>query len=531
MSVRARTLAPLVLALTLAGLPAAAGAATHATQIGSFDQPVAVAAPPDGPHRLFVVEKPGYLRVVRDGVTLPEPFLDIHTEVRGNGEQGFLSIAFAPDYRVSGRLYLYYTVPSRRPGDAGSDIVVEEVARSADPDRADPATRRRLLAIPHPTFANHVGGQLIFGPDGYLWITTGDGGSGDDPANNAQNLDSLLGKVLRIDPRGGDPYAIPADNPFAAPGDGARDEIWAFGLRNPFRASFDRATGDLAIGDVGQGAVEEVDFAPRGTGAGANYGWSCFEGSQPNPSGSGPCAPDPVAPVLEQNHSTSGFCAIIGGVVVRDPALGDLAGRYVYGDNCATSLRSAVLAKPLATDDRPAGVDNIAALSSLGEDSCGHVYATGLGGGGLYRLDGDQPFAPCPDPAGSPSPVASVGPGPDAARGDSRAPLLTLSRARIQRALRHRGFIVAVRCDEACDVAASGRLRVRGDTRTFVLRPVSRRLAAGARSRFRTRMSGRALGALRRALPLGRRATAGIVARGSDAAGNEARSRKSVQAR
>jgi glucose/arabinose dehydrogenase len=528
MYARARTLALLALAVA-AAFPAAAHAAVRATEVATFTEPVAVAAPPDDPHRIFVLEKAGLVRVVRDGVELPDAFLDIQADVVSGGEMGLLSLAFAPDYAASGKLYLYYTTPSPRPGDSGNDVVIEEVTRSADPDRGDPATRRRVLTIPHPTNTNHNGGQLMFGRDGYLWITTGDGGSGNDPPNNAQNLDVLLGKVLRIDARGGTPYAIPPDNPFAAAGDGARDEIWAFGLRNPFRASFDRATGDLTIGDVGQNRAEEVDFAPAdgGAGAEANYGWSCFEGLEPNPSGSGPCKPNPVEPVIEQVQATSGFCAIIGGFVVRDPALADLAGRYVYGDNCQAGLRSAVLALPRATDDRPVGL-RIAGLSSFGEDSCGHVYAASLAGP-VYRLDGDVPPAPCPEPA-APGTSEPATPGTTAGA-DTTAPVVRLSRGRLQRAVRRHGFVIAVRCGEDCGFAATARLRIRGDRRVYVLRDVSGFAAAGRRKRVKLRTSGPAAAALRGALARRRPATASFLVVAHDAAGNEARVRKSARAR
>jgi hypothetical protein len=486
-----------VLAAVLLAVPAsAAQGAVRATQVGSFENPVYVTAPPEDPHRLFVVEQEGTLRIIRDGVKLSDPFIDISANVISGGEQGFLNVAFAPDYRTSGKLYLYYT--ERVAGDTGSNIVVEEVTRSADPDRADPATRRNILRIRHPVNGNHNGGQLMFGPDGLLWVTTGDGGAANDPPNNAQNPQSLLGKVLRIDPRGGSP------------------EVWAIGLRNPFRASFDRATGDLTIADVGQGRAEEVNFSPAAGGLdrGANFGWRCYEGLAPNPVPAVRCdLPNRTDPVLEQLQESSGFCAIIGGYVVRDPALTDLVGRYVYGDNCAPGLRSAVLAKPRATDDRPVGL-TINGLSSFGEDSCGHVYATALEGP-VYRLDGDAPPAPCPEPA---------------AQADARAPVVRVSRARRQRALRRRGFVVAVTCDETCGFAATGRMRISGSRTRYVLRAVSRQSTTGRRVRVRLRMSAKGTRALRRALARRRRGAATIRVVARDAAGNQSRRRVGVRA-
>ena len=509
MLVRAWTLTVVLLAVSAAN----AQAAVRATEIASFDQPVYVTAPPEDPHRLFVVEKEGVLRVMRHGVKLADPFIDISAGVVSGGEQGFLSIAFAPDYRTSGKLYLYYTEPVA--GDSGNNIAIDEVTRSGDPDRASPATRRRVLTIPHPRFTNHDGGQLMFGRDGFLWITTGDGGSGNDPPNNAQNGGSLLGKVLRIDPRGATPYAIPADNPFADPNDGVRDEIWAIGLRNPFRASFDRGTGDLTIGDVGQNRAEEIDFSPASAGLGraANYGWRCYEGFQPNPTTSARCdIPNRTDPVLEQ-LADDGYCAIIGGYVVRDPALSELAGRYVYGDNCQSAVRSAVLATPRATDDRPVGL-NLSGLSSFGEDSCGHVYATTLGGP-LYRLDGDAPPSPCPEPGVS----------------DDQAPRTRISYKRSQRALRQKGFIVAVRCDENCGFTASGRMRISGSRTRFGLKRVSR-LAGGARRvRVRLRMSSKGTRALRSALARRRRASVTVTVVARDAAGNSSTRRVGIRAR
>ena len=510
---RAGKLALLALILAAIVTPAAAQAAVRATPVASgFQAPVLVTGAPIDPHRLYVVEQAGRIQVLRDGSRTAAPFLDIVTDVRSGGEQGLLSLAFAPDYATSGKFYVYYTAP--RAGDnEGSVLTLDEFTRSSDPDRADAATRRNVLRIDHPTAGNHNGGTLMFGPDGYLYLSTGDGGFGDDPSNNAQNLNSLLGKLLRIDPRGGTPYSIPPGNPFAAGPDNARDEIYAYGLRNPFRASFDRATGDLTIGDVGQDRAEEVDFSPRGTDVGANYGWRCFEGFQRTGNVCDPASTTgTVEPVLEQDRST-GFCAIIGGVVVRDPAVTDLAGRYVYGDNCQAQMRSAVLAKPRASDDKALGV-SIDGLSGIGEDSCGHVFLSALGGG-VWRLDGDAPPTPCPEPGSA----------------DTTAPSVALSRARTQRVLRQKGFIVAVKCNEACGFTASGTMRVSGSKKRYGLRKSSKLAAAGQRVRVRLALSKAGTKALRRTLARRRRATATVTILASDGAGNQTSRRVSIRAK
>src|SRR3954469_19583434 len=282
MSHRARTLA-LLAALAALAVPARAGAAVTLAQIGSFSSPVYLTAPP-GDGRLFVVEQGGTVRVIKDGTTLPTPFLDVRSRITSGGERGLLSIAFPPDYASSGLFYAYFT-------NANGDIQVDELARSAgNPDVAEAGARRTLFTIPHPGQANHNGGQLQFGPDGLLYAGTGDGGGAGDPNGNAQNTGSRLGKLLRLDPRQS----------------GAQPEIFALGLRNPWRFSFDRQTGDLAIGDVGQGTIEEVDFAPAGTPAGLNYGWRCMEGFHAT-GNSCTTSSGFTPPVLEKPHPD--FCA------------------------------------------------------------------------------------------------------------------------------------------------------------------------------------------------------------------------------
>ena len=345
-------------------------------RIGSFDNPVYVTAPPGDRRRVFVVEQAGRIRVVRGGRTLDTPFLDIRSQVRSGGEQGLLSMAFAPDFATSRRFYVYFT-------DRDGDQRILEY-RAASDDRADPGSARVVLVMPDSE-SNHNGGLLLYGPDDLLYIGTGDGGGGGDrhgPRGNAQNLGSLLGKILRIDPRasGDRPYRVPRSNPFVGRA-GARGEVYSYGLRNPWRFSFDRRTGDLSIADVGQNDVEEVNFVRRGRGAGTNFGWRPWEGrSRFEPDET---APGHVRPVLQQTHD-QGWCSITGGVIVRDRSLGSLYGRYIFGDICKTRIFSARLRVPNARDRKVTPL-RINSVSSFGEDAQGRVYAVSLSGP-VYRL-------------------------------------------------------------------------------------------------------------------------------------------------
>ena len=345
-------------------------------RVGTFDSPLFVTSPPDDRARRFVVEQAGRVIVVRRGRRLATPFLDIRGQVTAGGEQGLLSLAFAPDYADSGRFYVYFT-------DRGGDQRIVEYRRR-DAERADPGSARLVLRMADSQ-SNHNGGLLLFGPDDLLYVGTGDGGGGGDrhgPRGNAQSLGSLLGKILRIDPRpaGGRPYRVPADNPFAGRA-GARGEIYAYGLRNPWRFSFDRATGDLAIGDVGQGSYEEIDFVRRGKGSGANFGWRPFEGrSRYTPREQ---APGHLPPVIVRSHA-DGNCSITGGVVVRDAALPGLLGRYVWGDYCKGRIESARLSPRRARRVRRTSL-RVRSLSSFGEDARGRVYVTSLDGP-VYRI-------------------------------------------------------------------------------------------------------------------------------------------------
>lgn len=380
-------LAPaLVAALVLcaAGLWAAAAAAQPSIgdgrggvklkQIGEFEFPVYVDDAPGFKRLLFVVEQPGMISVLRGSRVLAHRFLDIRDLVQYGGEQGLLSVAFPRDYEQSGRFYVYYT-------NEDGDNQVDEFRRSGgSATRADPASRRTVIVFSHPAFSNHNGGQLQFGPDGNLYIGTGDGGGGGDPFENAQNTDSLLGKLLRIDPRatGSAAYSIPAGNPFV--GEPGADEVFSFGLRNPWRFSFERKTDRIAIGDVGQNAWEEIDYEPRSVANGANFGWDDFEGNHPFESQQPP--PGYQGPIHE--YPTASGCAVTGGYVVRDRKLDSLHGRYLYGDFCNGELRSFIPRLEGAENDRALG-SNVPSLSSFGEGRRGRIYATSLDGP-VFRL-------------------------------------------------------------------------------------------------------------------------------------------------
>jgi glucose/arabinose dehydrogenase len=345
-------------------------------RLGRFDQPTYLTAP-RGDRRRFVVEREGRIRVVQRGRILGRPFLDISDRVTTGGESGLLSMAFARDYSSSRRFWVYYT-------DNQGFIQIDEFrAAAGDRNQADPGSRRSVIRVPHHR-SNHKGGQLQVGPDGMLYAGFGDGGGGGDPDENAQDLGELLGKLIRIDPGPNGGYSIPASNPFRGRS-GARGEIYAYGLRNPYRFSFDRRRGHLTIGDVGQNAIEEIDFVlgrsggvqPRG---GYNFGWDVFEGRAAYEGGS---APGHVRPALQHSHG-SGFCSITGGYVIRDRSLGrGWTGRYVYGDYCDGTLRVAHLRRRSAPSR--ATRLSVSNLVSFGEDGRGRVYAVSLDGP-VYRI-------------------------------------------------------------------------------------------------------------------------------------------------
>ena len=359
-------------AATPEATPAAARPGLRLQRIGNFSSPVYVTAPPGDRRRVFVVEQGGRVRIVRDGETVERPFLDISSLIASGSERGLLSLAFAPDYGSSGRFYVYYTATN-------GDIRIVEYRR-ASAERADHDSARRVLSVPHPV-SNHNGGLIKFGPGGLLYAGLGDGGGGGDQhgsRGNGQNLGTLLGKILRFDPRrsGDRPYTVPGSNPFVGRG-GARPEIYAYGVRNPWRFAF-TPRGHLVVADVGQGEVEEVSIVRR---KGANLGWRVWEGrSRYTP---GESAPGHLAPVIQRFHS-DGNCSITGGVVVRDPVLSALRGRYVFGDFCRGRIESARLSNGRARGVRETRLQ-VDQLSSFGEDARRRVYATSLNGP-VYRL-------------------------------------------------------------------------------------------------------------------------------------------------
>jgi glucose/arabinose dehydrogenase len=382
-------------ALALVVLPACGTAQQHEAKtvqqrpgevalkrIGNFDSPTYVAGAPGFPDLLFVAGQAGTVELVRSGRKLARPFLDIKGLVGfDGGERGLLSIAFPPGYGKSRRFYVYYT-------DKQGNLRVDEFQRRSA-TQAAPGSRRSVIEIPHPVNANHNGGQLQFLGD-LLYLGTGDGGSGGDPPNNAQNRESLLGKLLRIDPRPGDgsPYTVPADNPFL--GKSGRDEIYSYGLRNPFRFSFDTAAGGqprIAIGDVGQNRFEELDYTTVAAASGANFGWDAFEGFSPySEENSG--TPDPGAttkPIMAYGRGRDGGgCSIIGGYVVGRGGPAALRGRYVYTDFCTGKLRTLVPHLRRASSDHRLGLE-VPSPTSFGEDTRGRIYVCSQEGS-VYRL-------------------------------------------------------------------------------------------------------------------------------------------------
>jgi len=370
------------LVLSLGVLCAGTADAATLQPVGDFDQPIFVTSDPANPDDLFVVEREGL--VVRSEEGDSGVFADLTDLVSCcDGERGLLSIALAPDFDASGRFYAAYT---GRPaaGGAEGDLRVDAFHFASGA-----LVREPLFSVEHSINANHNGGQLEIGPDGYLYVSVGDGGGEGDPFESGQDLGSLLGKILRVEP-----YA------------GATPQVWSYGLRNPWRFSFDRANGNMVIADVGQGAREEIDLAPSPApsivgGEGVNYGWNCLEGfiAYTDPGDSCAGVSNFTDPVFDYPHDPGGNCAITGGYVVRDPSVGDLYGRYVYADLCVGEIRSLLLpagAGGLAGDDRSEGLGVVKPVS-FGEDSCGRVYVIAQGGP-VYRFEGATP-ATCPPPS------------------------------------------------------------------------------------------------------------------------------------
>jgi glucose/arabinose dehydrogenase len=340
--------------------------------VTGLSHPVHLTHAGDGSARLFIVEQEGAIRVVRGGKLLSTPFLDISQLVRSGGERGLLSVAFSPAYAKNGFFYVNYTNRS-------GDTVVARYRVSANPNRADPRTAVVLLTIPQP-YSNHNGGQLQFGPDGYLYIGMGDGGSAGDPQGNAQNPNSLLGKMLRIDVNAL-PYAIPETNPFVGPGP-PLDEIWALGLRNPWRFSFDRKTRDLYIADVGENSWEEVDIQPADSRGGKNYGWNTMEGAHCFSPRIGCRRNGLTMPVA--TYRTGENCSITGGYVYRGTRVRPLIGTYIFGDYCSGRIWG------LRKSDRRRWtytelLDTDLNITSFGEDEAGELYVAHHGGT-IYRI-------------------------------------------------------------------------------------------------------------------------------------------------
>ncbi len=360
-------------ATPVAGTPAL----TTVRVASGLSSPLDLQSPP-GDRRLFVVEQPGRIRILKDGALQGTPFLDIAARVGSGGERGLLGLAFHPRYAENGRFFVNYT------DRAGDTHIAEFRAAPPSGDVADPAGERLLLFVAQP-FANHNGGGLAFGPDGKLYAGLGDGGSGGDPLGNGQSLATPLGKLLRFDVDGASPFATPPDNPFVAT-PGALGIIWAYGLRNPWRFSFDRTTGDLYVGDVGQDRVEEIDYAPAPRRGGENYGWNVMEGSQCFRPAGGCVRTGLTLPIAEYTHADG--CSVTGGVVYRGCRLPGYQGTYFYADYCRAFIRSFRVAGGVATDARDwtsllgRGLDH---PTSFGTDSEGEVYLVD-GDGEVYKV-------------------------------------------------------------------------------------------------------------------------------------------------
>jgi hypothetical protein len=356
----------------VSGIPAM----TARLVVSGLRQPLDLQAAPGDAERLYVVEQGGRIRVVRNGQLQAAAFLDIASRISTGGERGLLGLAFHPQFATSRRFFVNYTNP------AGHTYISEFRASSAD--AADPASERLLLEVAQP-FANHNGGALAFDASGRLLIALGDGGSGGDPQNNGQRLDTLLGKIVRIDVDAGSPYGIPADNPLLGR-PGARGEIWAYGLRNPFKIAFDRPSGDLYIGDVGQNRIEEIDVGTAARRGGENYGWRLTEGTQCFNPASGCDRAGQTPPVYEYTHSEG--CSVTGGVVYRGCRVPALAGTYFFGDFCSGLVRSFRLASGQATElrDWTASTRGVNSPSSFGLDAAGELYIVDYDGE-VYRLE------------------------------------------------------------------------------------------------------------------------------------------------
>jgi Glucose / Sorbosone dehydrogenase len=473
--------------LFLLVLAAPASAAPALAKLGDFKSPTYATSPPGDPSRIFVTEKAGIVRLLVDGNAAAVPFLDISASTQsGYQEQGLLSIAFPPDYASSGRFFVYFTATGAA-SVTGSDgeVEIREYHRSAaNPNVADPANYKVWLAVKHDEAQNHDGGQLQFGPDGRLYAGTGDGGGSNDQFHHSQDMGSLLGKLLRLDIGAGTP----------AP------EIVARGLRNPWRFSFDRQTGRLYIGDVGQDAVEEIDV-----GLAANYGWPCLEGASAHGSDPG-CASGTTGPFLTHTHSGDGFCSITGGYVVRDPGLPTLNGRYLYGDFCQGDLRSVNPAD--ASTDAAIGL-NVGNLSSFGEDACGRIFVVSLAGPVFRLVDG------------TPSPCAAAGPATD-----TRACRITVRVTGVN-SIRKRHFLtVSLRSDERCRATVTAKIK-----HVVQFKHVTKTLVKGRRTVLKLKLTTKGQAAYKRGLHRHKRLRVGVRLRATDGAGNVSSYARSVRVR
>lgn len=402
----------LIVAVSL--LAAATGTSAQAASlqsVGTFSEPTFVTSDPGNPNRLFVVQRKGKIMQGENGTVTEFANLEPLVSSPIAGEQGLLSIALAPDFASSGRIFAFYTGREA----PWPEIHIGELRANG----SSASFVRDLLTIPHPNQGNHYGGQIAFGPEGLLFIATGDGGGSNDEMHNAQDKTTLLGKILRIgvDPSGVLPYTVPTSNPFAGSANANERLVFAYGLRNPYRFSFDRLYHDLVIGDVGQSAREEIDWAPvaANLGIGRNYGWNCREGRLAGPATDPGCSPTGsyIEPAFDYPHIDPGGgaahgSAVIGGYVVRDPSLPELAGRYLYGD-LNGEIRSLVLSEAF-TSDRSENLIPVTNLNSFGEDSCGRIYAVS-GNGPVYRLTGSTPNTcmPTPPPVVKPLTPSVVG--------------------------------------------------------------------------------------------------------------------------
>jgi Glucose / Sorbosone dehydrogenase len=481
-------------AAALLALPGTAGA-LQAFHVGDFPSPTYVTAPPGDVHRLFVVEKAGVIELLHDGER--RQFLTFDpSAIATSSEQGLLSMAFAPDYATSGLFYVYYSDPS---GDGNLGTLAEFRRSTTDPDVADPASKRVLFTVDHTKHESHNGGQLQFGPDGLLYLSTGDGGASNDPDGNGQNTASRLAKILRIDPR--DRAAVPA--------------MFAFGLRNPWRFSFDRLTGDLVIADVGQGQREEIDFLPKGSGLGSDFGWHCAEGDIATP-GVTPCTPlAPYVPPLFAYDHSDGDCSITGGYVVRTHELESVYGRYLYADYCLGDVRSIKLAAGSATGDASTGVA-LTNVQTFGEDACANIYA-GTGDSQVVELAEDGIEAPPPCTVAWKPPGEQPPPTPK----DRTPPHVKVERRFRQSLGELRSLFLTVRCNERCGASVSARIAIPGSKRQLEVPAVTRTLAARTSVRLRLLLRPRQAQRVRDALGRGSRVRGTLRVAARDAAGNE----------